>query len=808
MPYLITFPFKKGALLVFILVFFSFVKGYGQQFYVAAYGVPLQRVTLTPNGPVSVSVGGCGANDFFSIAILGNKLYYSNASSMFVGDITGGDSPTITNCTFLGAADFGNALTVDKQGILYYARGNLLYSFNPTNKKNVFIGAMPYTAQGDLVFYNNELYMAAAEGIAKINLANVALSKLWVSIPNESIYSLTATSVNGVIKVYAFTEYPVRQIYELDMQKRVIKAIVGVLPYQTLDAASDSEAGAVKYIEIDHVKISQECDVFNKGRVEIVAKPHINNYKYTLNTGQINQTGIFDNLSPGNYTVTIRSNGTEPPNPVNFNVPDYSIGNPVIIPEIKNPVCSIKGNIKLSAGTASATHRIRFNDQIYDFDHTFTDLLAGTYHFTILNENGCVTDEKDYTLTQGYCPQISITNILIQPECDIFNRGNVKVSTAPHAANYKYTLNGITNTTGVFDNLFPGNYVLTVSSDGIEEPISEDVVVPDYSNNSPTVTFITINPLCDIKGSIKLDAGAANTSYKIRYNGQVFGFDHTFNGLNPGSYHFTILRPNGCIADEKDYILQQDDCPPIIINNVEVQAECNAYGQASVKVITQNHPDTYTYTLNNVSNNTGIFNFLTPGTYTVTVSSSGGDHKEQQVTVPDFTLNKPHLTYKVKAAVCTLLGEIKFSVNGNGEGAVKVRHNNGFFSISETIKGLTPGANHFTILNQQDCILDEIDVNVTQDKCEPVVFPNAFTPNGDGINDLFRPNQESNPLNFKLYIYNRWGSLMFQSQSIYNGWDGTEKGNQVPFGVYYWIATYNMPDGKSARQNGTVTLIR
>ncbi len=381
---------------------------------------------------------------------------------MFAGDITGGNSPVITNCVFLGDGNFGNALTVDKQGILYYAISSELYSFNPANKRTIFIGTMPYSAQGDLMFYNNELYMAAGEGIAKINLANVALSKLYIPIPGETIYSLTAATINGVTKVYAFTEYPVRQIYELDMQKRVIKDVVGVLPYQTLDAASDAEAGTVQYIEIDHVGISQECNVFNKGRAQIVAKPHASRFTYYLNNGQNNLTGIFDNLSPGNYTVTISSNGTEPPNQVYFTVPDFTIGNPVITFTKTNPMCSKKGSIKLDAGNANATHSIKFNDQIFSFDHTFTDLIAGNYHFTILNENGCVTDEKDYALLPGNCPPIPNIDKEILQECDVYNQGSVKVITPPHTDHYTYTLNGITNTTGVFNNLSPGNYTVIV----------------------------------------------------------------------------------------------------------------------------------------------------------------------------------------------------------------------------------------------------------------------------------------------------------------------------------------------------------
>ncbi|MDR6940488.1 gliding motility-associated C-terminal domain-containing protein [Mucilaginibacter pocheonensis] len=968
MPYTITASFKR-ALFFFVIFFLTVVKGYSQQFYIAASKngskIPLQRVTLTPNGPVSVRVGGCGANDFFSIAILGNKLYYSSGSSMFVGDITGGNSPTITNCVFLGAANFGNALTIDKKGILYYAAANRLYSFNPGTKRAIFLGTMPYNAAGDLAFYNNELYMVSGRGIIKVNLANAALSTLYIPIPNEVIYSLTAASINGVTKMYAISDYPVHRIYELNMQSRRIKAVVGALPYDTLDAASDGEAGDVKYIQIDHISIKQECDIFNKGHAEIVTKPHTSQYTYTLNTGQTNKTGIFSNLSPGNYVVTITSDGTEPPNPVNLTVPDYTIGNPIISVTKDNPVCSKKGSIKLDAGAENSTHSIRFNNQIYSFDHVFSDLSAGDYHFTILNQNGCITDEKNYTLTLGNCPPIAITDVAIQPECDIFNRGNVKISTATHTANYTYILNGTTNVTGVFNNLLPGNYTLTIVSDGVEQPVNQAVVVPNYSKNGPAITFIdtkprcevkgsiklsagtanalykiryngqvfdfdhtftgldagnyhftilnqngcivdekdytlqqdncppiaitdvaiqpecdifnrgnvkistathtanytyilngTTNvtgvfnnllpgnytltivsdgveqpvnqavvvpdyskngraitfidtkPLCDAKGSIKLSAGTANALYKIRYNGQVFDFDHTFTGLDAGNYHFTILKANGCIADEKDHTLQQDNCPPIVINEVQVQAECNAYGQASVKVITQVHPDTYTYILNNESNTTGVFDFLTPGTYTLVVNSSGGDHKEREVIVPDFTLNKPAITYKVKSAVCTLLGEIKFTINGDARGAVKVKNGINIYNIDETIKGLTPGPNHFTILNQQDCILDELDVNVLQDKCEPVVFPNTFTPNGDGINDFFGANQESNPLSFKLVIYNRWGSQVFQSQSIFNRWDGTSKGTSAPFGVYYWIATYQMPDGKSNHQKGYVTLIR
>lgn len=90
----------------------------------------------------------------------------------------------------------------------------------------------------------------------------------------------------------------------------------------------------------------------------------------------------------------------------------------------------------------------------------------------------------------------------------------------------------------------------------------------------------------------------------------------------------------------------------------------------------------------------------------------------------------------------------------------------------------------------------------------PVDFPNTFTPNNDGINDIFKANQDTTPANFKLVIYNRWGTLLFQSQSIANGWDGKYSGRAVPAGTYYWIATYKMSDNKMYTKSGYVLLLR
>lgn len=77
--------------------------------------------------------------------------------------------------------------------------------------------------------------------------------------------------------------------------------------------------------------------------------------------------------------------------------------------------------------------------------------------------------------------------------------------------------------------------------------------------------------------------------------------------------------------------------------------------------------------------------------------------------------------------------------------------------------------------------------------CPQIEIPNVFTPNNDGINDLFRVNLSGRALiSFQIDIYDRWGLLMFSSSSINNKWDGrTTAGMPVVDGTYFYIVDLN-----------------
>ncbi|OSZ80657.1 hypothetical protein CAP36_05230 [Chitinophagaceae bacterium IBVUCB2] len=90
-----------------------------------------------------------------------------------------------------------------------------------------------------------------------------------------------------------------------------------------------------------------------------------------------------------------------------------------------------------------------------------------------------------------------------------------------------------------------------------------------------------------------------------------------------------------------------------------------------------------------------------------------------------------------------------------------------------------------------------------------IAVPTGFTPNNDGLNDFFRPNNAIKADNYEFKVYNRWGQLVFSTNNWQDKWDGRINGELQTTGVYVWMLKYTHRDtGKAIFQKGTVTLIR
>ena len=88
-------------------------------------------------------------------------------------------------------------------------------------------------------------------------------------------------------------------------------------------------------------------------------------------------------------------------------------------------------------------------------------------------------------------------------------------------------------------------------------------------------------------------------------------------------------------------------------------------------------------------------------------------------------------------------------------------------------------------------------------------FPNAFSPNGDGTNDIYRAKPEYQSIvEFRAIIYNRWGQKLFEWTDLEGGWDGTYKGSPVKQGVYYCHVVAKGADGRRYNIKKDVNLLR
>lgn len=87
-------------------------------------------------------------------------------------------------------------------------------------------------------------------------------------------------------------------------------------------------------------------------------------------------------------------------------------------------------------------------------------------------------------------------------------------------------------------------------------------------------------------------------------------------------------------------------------------------------------------------------------------------------------------------------------------------------------------------------------------------MPNAFTPNGDGLNDIIRPYLQGNNIFTRFSIYNRAGNLVFSTNRDGGGWDGKFKGNPVESGMFVWMFEYIDENKNPVVQKGSLMLVR
>lgn len=256
--------------------------------------------------------------------------------------------------------------------------------------------------------------------------------------------------------------------------------------------------------------------------------------------------------------------------------------------------------------------------------------------------------------------------------------------------------------------------------------------------------------------------------------------------------------------------------PPMLDTILINEPSCFGKNDGQVQVIMTGIRTSTVFNLGNLIANDGHFAQLKAGKYNLKIS--GQDNACPFSIEQELQLNQPDplkltLTPIDVSCIGSKDGSIEISPSG-GTPPYEFSLNNQVWTSDSIFSSLDEGSYNVIIRDQQNCIsIDEIGTKIKSNENYCIYFPSIFSPNGDGVNDVFFPQGDPSIEIERMLIFDRWGNQLFSHESTkigqaYDGWDGTFQGKPCSQGVYVWYAMIKLPDGLKRLQKGDITLSR
>ncbi|MEO5581487.1 MAG: gliding motility-associated C-terminal domain-containing protein [Saprospiraceae bacterium] len=412
-----------------------------------------------------------------------------------------------------------------------------------------------------------------------------------------------------------------------------------------------------------------------------------------------------------------------------------------------------------------------------------------------------ITKESATLATTASCSQaLGVTASKITHPCPGQNNGGIEITASGGTGTYTYLwTNGSTSQN--LTNVGPGSYNVTVKDGaGATAPLANAVVL-----SALTVISQQTEPSGgNNNGSITLTVSGGNSGYKYLWSNSATTKD--INNLATGTYTYTVTDGANCTIGPISVAI--GNVALDITNIVATGPSCAGQTSGSIAISTVGGKTPYTYAWtgpNNFTAATEDISGLAAGTYKVTVKDAANATKTSADIVLTGVGTPLTLTGKIKNVSLPGIndGEITLTPIG-GTPPITYRWNTG--STSAILTGLAIGDYTVTATDSKGCSTAATTFKVTSNRGECFTSIRAFTPNGDGVNELFIINC-AETVNNQLQIYNRWNQLVYTSSNYRNNWNGIDnKGFLLPDGTYYWILKDN--SNASALYKGYVTLVR
>ena len=482
--------------------------------------------------------------------------------------------------------------------------------------------------------------------------------------------------------------------------------------------------------------------------------------------------------------------------------------------------CDGLANISASGGTGSGTY-------------TFTWLSTGGVNVGTSSSNGFLCQGKQLILIKDEnCnitdsliipapPKLELSKVTtVKPTCFGTKDGELTVEAQGGQDPYIYKWD-----TGVTDknikNIGSGNYILTITDNNgcaldtavfLAQPAElKASIVPAQTQNS------TCSNSNDGIVSVQFTGGTKG-SMTYKWNPAVSDTAVAIN-LSPGIYTITVSDVNGC-SSNTSYIVSAP--PPITFTLAPIaRPQCFGYSTVVKLIDAKGGVGTnlanYTFTIDDGSVGQDSLS-AQGGPHTVKVFDPNGCFTEDSI----YIEQPKQVTVNLGVDKTVALGDsIRLNPNiGSEFGIASYLYTPGTYLSCTTCKKpycvpLEDTKYKLVVVDSMGCSgFDEVLVEV--DKERNIFVPNAFSPNADGTNDIFRVFAGVGVLKINMMqIYDRWGELIFDQNTSFTpaqaydiGWDGNHRGKPATQDTYVYIIEVEFLDNVKLLYRGDVYLLR
>ncbi|WP_177230401.1 gliding motility-associated C-terminal domain-containing protein [Chitinophaga sp. CF118] len=351
---------------------------------------------------------------------------------------------------------------------------------------------------------------------------------------------------------------------------------------------------------------------------------------------------------------------------------------------------------------------------------------------------------------------------------------------------------------------FWANYDSAMSDGGVA------ILLDNFSSSIIEGLHITLKafPTCPNSHTGKVIANIAGLSGRYKYRWKP-GNDSSKQVANlaAGAYKLVVKSAEG-LTDSAEITVPVSD---LDLKVDILSSRCNGDNTNGIIANASGGMSPYLYYLNDDRNgrSVAVFDNLAAGNYSLMIKDLAGcTNKVENIVLTDpdpIRLNQ----VLVSSVSCADVANGKIILSASGGTPPYTYSIPGYKSQSDSIfRQLDARQYHYRITDSQDCNIDG-DVTVMKEWRECAIFvPNAFSPNGDGVNDVFRAKINDGVSDFRMAVYGRWGQLIFETLDPNRGWDGKQKGIDQPTGSYLYVITFTDGKAQARKEQGTLLLIR